>query len=155
MFLLQILCSHWKGKEGLKVMFKFHTDHLVWPWAFIYLSYTMLHCLFTSIAASVSVLMSLLWATAVSFVCFSPSGFHGLCISGLLLMLLLGLGAPLCYLFEMLLPLAVCAIVASSLLSVYLYIRSFWAPSHALAAGGNTGESWGYSYCWCTVHFKV
>uniref|UniRef100_A0A7N6FM75 Delta(14)-sterol reductase TM7SF2 n=1 Tax=Anabas testudineus TaxID=64144 RepID=A0A7N6FM75_ANATE len=68
------------------------------------------------------------------------NGFHALCISGVMLMLLLGLGAPLGYLFELLLPLAVCAIAVSFLLSVYLYIRSFWAPPHALALGGNTGN---------------
>uniref|UniRef100_A0AAX7TUB0 Delta(14)-sterol reductase TM7SF2 n=1 Tax=Astatotilapia calliptera TaxID=8154 RepID=A0AAX7TUB0_ASTCA len=59
---------------------------------------------------------------------------------GVFLMLLLGLGAPLGYLFELLLPLAVCAIAVSFLFSIYLYIRSFWAPSHALALGGNTGN---------------
>ncbi|KAE8287943.1 Delta(14)-sterol reductase [Larimichthys crocea] len=68
------------------------------------------------------------------------NGFHGLCITGVLLMFLVGLGAPLGYLFELLLPLAVCAIAVSFLFSVYLYIRSFLAPSHALALGGNTGN---------------
>lgn len=97
------------------------------------------------IPASVCLLTSLPQATTFSFVCFCPSGFHGLCVSGVLLMLLLGLGAPLGYLFELLLPLAVCAIAVSFLFSVYLYIRSFWAPSHALALGGNTGESGGSS----------
>lgn len=86
-----------------------------------------------------------LQATTFSFVFFSPSGFHALCISGVMLMLLLGLGAPLGYLFELLLPLAVCAIVVSFVFSVYLYIRSFWVSSHALALGGNTGESEGSS----------
>lgn len=90
--------------------------------------------------ASVSLLISLLQATTFCVVCFPPSGFHGLCISAVFLMLLLGLGAPLGYLFELLLPLAVCAIAVSFLFSIYLYIRSFWAPSHALALGGNTGE---------------
>lgn len=84
--------------------------------------------------------ISLPLATAFSFVCFSPSGFLGLCVSGVLLILLLELGAPLGSLFELLLPLAVCAIALSFLFSIYLYIRSFWAPSHALALGGNTGE---------------
>uniref|UniRef100_A0A3Q4HH35 Delta(14)-sterol reductase TM7SF2 n=1 Tax=Neolamprologus brichardi TaxID=32507 RepID=A0A3Q4HH35_NEOBR len=79
-------------------------------------------------------------ATTFCVVCFPPSGFHGLCIGGVFLMLLLGLGAPLGYLFELLLPLAVCAIAVSFLFSIYLYIRSFWAPSHALALGGNTGN---------------
>lgn len=92
-------------------------------------------------STSVGLLTSLLQATTFSFVCFSPSGFHALCISSVMLMLLLALGAPLGYLFELLLPLAVCAIAVSFLFSVYLYIRSFWAPSHALALGGNTGES--------------
>ncbi|XP_010779836.1 delta(14)-sterol reductase-like [Notothenia coriiceps] len=68
------------------------------------------------------------------------NGFHSLCISGVLLMLLLGLGAPLGSLFELLLPLAACAIAGSYLFSLYLYIRSFWVPSHALALGGNTGN---------------
>ncbi|XP_070299759.1 delta(14)-sterol reductase TM7SF2-like isoform X2 [Salvelinus sp. IW2-2015] len=45
---------------------------------------------------------------------------------------------PLGYLFELLLPLAVCAIGVSFLLS--LYLCSFWAPHHALAQGGNTGN---------------
>lgn len=58
-----------------------------------------------------------------------------------MLLLLLMLGAPLGYLFELLLPLAVCAIGVSFLLSVYLYVRSFWAAHHALALGGNTGEN--------------
>lgn len=97
------------------------------------------------IPACVSLLISVSQATAFSFV-FSPSGFHGLCISSVLLLLLVGLGAPLGYLFELLLPLAVCAIAVSFLLSVYLYVRSFWAPSHALALGGNTGESGGSSW---------
>ncbi|XP_013871901.1 delta(14)-sterol reductase TM7SF2 [Austrofundulus limnaeus] len=71
---------------------------------------------------------------------YSINGFHSLCISTVLLMLLLGLEAPLGYLFELLLPLAASAISVSFLFSVYLYIRSFWAPSHALALGGNTGN---------------
>lgn len=53
----------------------------------------------------------------------------------------MGLGAQLGSVFDLLLPLAVCAIALSFLLSIYLYIRSFWAPSHALALGGNTGEN--------------
>ncbi len=97
------------------------------------------------IPACVCVLISLPQATAFSLVCFSPSGFHGLCISGVLLMLLVGLGAPLGYLFELLLPLAACAIAVSFLFSIYLYIRSFWANPHGLALGGNTGESLGSS----------
>ncbi|KAM4545169.1 delta(14)-sterol reductase TM7SF2 isoform 3-T3 [Odontesthes bonariensis] len=68
------------------------------------------------------------------------NGFHSLCISAVLLMLFLVLGAPFGYLFELLLPLAVSAIAVSFLLSIYLYIRSFWAPSNALALGGNTGN---------------
>lgn len=55
-------------------------------------------------------------------------------------MLLLGLAAPLGHLYELLVPLAVSAIAVSFLFSIYLYSRSFWAPSHALALGGNTGE---------------
>lgn len=53
----------------------------------------------------------------------------------------MGLGAQLGSVFDLLLPLAACAIALSFLLSIYLYIRSFWAPSHALALGGNTGEN--------------
>ncbi|CAG01584.1 unnamed protein product, partial [Tetraodon nigroviridis] len=68
------------------------------------------------------------------------NGFHSLCVSCLLLLLLMVLGAQLGSVFDLLLPLAVCAIVLSFLLSIYLYIRSFWAPSHALALGGNTGN---------------
>ncbi|XP_068457066.1 delta(14)-sterol reductase TM7SF2 [Clinocottus analis] len=68
------------------------------------------------------------------------NGFHGLCVSCVLLMLLLALGAPLGSLFELLLPLAACAMAVSFLFSVYLYIRSFWVPPHALAVGGNTGN---------------
>lgn len=76
-----------------------------------------------------------------SLVYFCPSGFHSLCVSCLLLLLLMALGAQLGSVFDLLLPLAVCAIALSFLLSVYLYIRSFWARSHALALGGNTGEN--------------
>ncbi|XP_077403124.1 delta(14)-sterol reductase TM7SF2 [Vanacampus margaritifer] len=68
------------------------------------------------------------------------NGFHSLCISGALLMLLLMFEAPLGHLFQLMLPLAVCATGASFMLSVYLYICSFWAPAHALALGGNTGN---------------
>lgn len=68
------------------------------------------------------------------------NGFHALCIVVMLLVLLLCLGMPLGYLFELMLPLAVCAIGMSFLLSLYLYIRSFWAPHHALSLGGNTGN---------------
>ncbi|KAG7282717.1 hypothetical protein CRUP_017643 [Coryphaenoides rupestris] len=68
------------------------------------------------------------------------NGFHALCVSVGLLLLLLWLGAPLGSLFELLLPLAVCATGTSFLLSFYLYIRSFWAPHHALSPGGNTGN---------------
>lgn len=68
------------------------------------------------------------------------NGFHALCISVALLMLLLWTDAPLGSLFELLLPLAVCAMGLSFVLSVYLYVRSFWAPHHALAPGGNTGN---------------
>lgn len=79
-------------------------------------------------------------ATTLCFVSVSPPGFHSLCISSALLLLCAGLGAPLGYLFELMLPLAMCAIAMSFLFSVYLYARSFWAASHALALGGNTGE---------------
>lgn len=71
---------------------------------------------------------------------FCPAGFHSLCISCVLLLLLMGLGAQLGSVFDLLLPLAMCAIALSFLLSIYLYIRSFWAASHGLALGGNTGE---------------
>lgn len=64
-----------------------------------------------------------------------------MCISGAVLALLSAFGAPVGYLFELLLPLAACAAALSFLLAVYLYVRSFRAPSHALASGGNTGES--------------
>lgn len=67
-------------------------------------------------------------------------GFHALSITAALLMVCVLLGMPLGYLFELILPLAVCAIGLSYLLSMYLYIRSFWAPQHALSLGGNTGE---------------
>lgn len=79
-------------------------------------------------------------ATPFCFVSVSPAGFHSLCISSALLLLCAGLGAPLGYLFELMLPLAMCAIAVSFLFSVYLYARSFCAPPHALALGGNTGE---------------
>lgn len=68
------------------------------------------------------------------------NGFYALCVSAVLFAVLLWLGMPLGYLFELMLPLAVCAIGVSFLLSLYLYIRSFWAPNHALALGGNTGN---------------
>ncbi|XP_049599330.1 delta(14)-sterol reductase TM7SF2 [Syngnathus scovelli] len=68
------------------------------------------------------------------------NGLHSLCISGALLMLLLMFGVPLGHLFQLMLPLAMCAIGLSFMLSIYLYVCSFWAPPHALALGGNTGN---------------
>ncbi|XP_061608697.1 delta(14)-sterol reductase TM7SF2 isoform X3 [Phyllopteryx taeniolatus] len=68
------------------------------------------------------------------------NGFRSLCVSGALLVLLVLLGAPLGLLFKLMLPLATCAIGVSFVLSVCLYVRSFWAPPHALASGGNTGS---------------
>ncbi|XP_062341661.1 delta(14)-sterol reductase TM7SF2 [Osmerus eperlanus] len=68
------------------------------------------------------------------------NGFSALCISAGLFAVLLWLGMPLGSLFELMLPLAVCAIGVSFLLSLYLYIRSFWASAPALALGGNTGN---------------
>lgn len=68
------------------------------------------------------------------------NGFIALCCSGVLVALGLYLGLPLANLFELIIPLAVCAIALSYLLALYLYIRSFWAPSHGLALGGNTGN---------------
>uniref|UniRef100_A0A3P8WBU3 Delta(14)-sterol reductase TM7SF2 n=1 Tax=Cynoglossus semilaevis TaxID=244447 RepID=A0A3P8WBU3_CYNSE len=80
------------------------------------------------------------WYHVLCVLIVSFSGFHGLCVTSVLLMLSLVLGAPFGYLFELLLPLAVCATVLSFLLATYLYIRSFSAPPHALAPGGNTGN---------------
>uniref|UniRef100_A0A672K0B8 Delta(14)-sterol reductase TM7SF2 n=1 Tax=Sinocyclocheilus grahami TaxID=75366 RepID=A0A672K0B8_SINGR len=71
---------------------------------------------------------------------YAINGFHALSITAVLLLVCLWLGMPLGYLFELILPLAVCAIGVSYLLSMYLYIRSFWAPQHALSLGGNTGN---------------
>ncbi|XP_061904146.1 delta(14)-sterol reductase TM7SF2 isoform X1 [Entelurus aequoreus] len=68
------------------------------------------------------------------------NGFHSLCISGVLLILLLMLKAPVGSLYELTLPLAACAIGVSFMLSVFLYFRSFLAPPHALALGGTTGN---------------
>ncbi|XP_026863809.1 delta(14)-sterol reductase TM7SF2 [Electrophorus electricus] len=68
------------------------------------------------------------------------NGFQALCVTGLLLGLCLWLGMPLGNLFDLMLPLAVCATAVAYLLSLYLYMRSFWAPPHALALGGNTGN---------------
>lgn len=78
-------------------------------------------------------------------------GFHALCNTVVLLLLCLGLGMPLGYLFELVLPLAVCAIALSYLLSMYLYIRSFWAAKHALSLGGNTGKIIS-AYLW-SIHY--
>ncbi|XP_077596605.1 delta(14)-sterol reductase TM7SF2 [Stigmatopora nigra] len=68
------------------------------------------------------------------------NGFISLCLSAALLMLLLMLKAPLGHLYQLMLPLAVSAMGISFLLSVFLYVSSFWAPPHALALGGNTGN---------------
>uniref|UniRef100_A0A673I5I1 Delta(14)-sterol reductase TM7SF2 n=1 Tax=Sinocyclocheilus rhinocerous TaxID=307959 RepID=A0A673I5I1_9TELE len=83
------------------------------------------------------------WITLQSFLyllIYPINGFHALSITAVLLIVCLWLGMPLGYLFELILPLAVCAIGVSYLLSMYLYIRSFWAPQHALSLGGNTGN---------------
>uniref|UniRef100_A0A673JTI6 Delta(14)-sterol reductase TM7SF2 n=1 Tax=Sinocyclocheilus rhinocerous TaxID=307959 RepID=A0A673JTI6_9TELE len=71
---------------------------------------------------------------------YAINGFNALSITAVLLLICLWLGMPLGYLFDLILPLAVCAIGVSYLLSMYLYIRSFWAPQHALSLGGNTGN---------------
>ncbi|XP_061659646.1 delta(14)-sterol reductase TM7SF2 isoform X2 [Syngnathoides biaculeatus] len=71
---------------------------------------------------------------------YPVNGFHSLCISGALLVLLLTLDVPVAFLFKLTLPLATCATGVSFALSAYLYVRSFWAPPHALALGGNTGN---------------
>ncbi|KAG9263228.1 delta(14)-sterol reductase [Astyanax mexicanus] len=71
---------------------------------------------------------------------YQINGFHALCMTAVLLGLCVSLGMPLGYLFDLILPLAVCAICVSYLLALYLYIGSFWAPAHALALGGNTGN---------------
>lgn len=72
--------------------------------------------------------------------CDVLAGFSALCCSAVLVGLGLWLGMPLAFLFELIIPLAVAAIALSYLLAIYLYIRSFWAPAHALALGGNSGE---------------
>ncbi|XP_062393209.1 delta(14)-sterol reductase TM7SF2 [Sardina pilchardus] len=68
------------------------------------------------------------------------NGYYALCCSAVVIGLGLWLDMPLAYLFELIIPLAVAAIAVSYLLSLYLYIRSFWAPAHDLALGGNTGN---------------
>ncbi|KAL7848530.1 hypothetical protein AOLI_G00232480 [Acnodon oligacanthus] len=68
------------------------------------------------------------------------NGFHALCMTVVLLAVCVCLGMPLGYLFDLVLPLAVCAIGVSYLLALYLYVRSFWAHAHQLALGGNTGN---------------
>lgn len=121
---------------------------MIWPWGRVNQSCTILcstttnFCLYLQYTSLCQSAYLCLLVRPIYFG-LSPSGFHGLCISAVLLLLLVGLGAPLGYLFELLLPLAVCAIAVSFLLSIYLYVRSFWAPTHALALGGNTGESGG------------
>uniref|UniRef100_A0A671TQD4 Delta(14)-sterol reductase TM7SF2 n=1 Tax=Sparus aurata TaxID=8175 RepID=A0A671TQD4_SPAAU len=115
------------------------TDHLWDPLALmVLLGWISLHALlYLTPVGKVSEGLVLRDGTRLKY---PINGFHGLCISGVLLLLLVGLGAPLGYLFELLVPLAVCAIAVSFLFSVYLYIRSFCAPSDALALGGNTGN---------------
>lgn len=85
-------------------------------------------------------LICLLRLQRLASVCLSLPGFYALCISVGLVLLLLRLGAPLGRLFELLLPLAVSAVVLSFLFSIFLYARSFSVSSSALAPGGNTGE---------------
>lgn len=68
------------------------------------------------------------------------NGFQSMCISLLLVLLLLVLGAPLGGVFELMAPLAVSSIVLSFLLSLLLYARSFTVSSDELAPGGNTGN---------------
>ncbi|XP_061105061.1 delta(14)-sterol reductase TM7SF2 [Conger conger] len=68
------------------------------------------------------------------------NGFHSFCITAIVLALTLWLRMPLGYIFELLFPLAVYSMGLSFLLSLYLYLRSFWAPKQALSLGGNTGN---------------
>ncbi|KAK3549813.1 hypothetical protein QTP86_011463, partial [Hemibagrus guttatus] len=69
------------------------------------------------------------------------NGFHALCVTAVLLCMCVCLGVPLALLYELMVPLAVCAVGMALLLSLYLYARSFWAPAQALAIGGNTGHA--------------
>ncbi|KAG7322756.1 hypothetical protein KOW79_014102 [Hemibagrus wyckioides] len=69
------------------------------------------------------------------------NGFHALCVTAVLVCVCVCLGVPLALLYELMVPLAVCAVGVAFLLSLYLYARSFWAPTHALAIGGNTGHA--------------
>ncbi|KAM9456080.1 delta(14)-sterol reductase TM7SF2 isoform 2-T2 [Clarias gariepinus] len=68
------------------------------------------------------------------------NGFHALCVTTVLVCVCAGVGVPLALLYELMVPLAVCAVGVAFLLSLYLYTRSFWAPPHELALGGNTGH---------------
>lgn len=49
-------------------------------------------------------------------------------------------GVDLSYIHSHFLQLAVSSLLFSVLLSVYLYVRSRWAPQDQLAPGGNSGE---------------
>ncbi|XP_026767871.3 delta(14)-sterol reductase TM7SF2 isoform X1 [Pangasianodon hypophthalmus] len=69
------------------------------------------------------------------------NGFHALCVMTVLVCVCVCVGVPLALLYELMVPLAVCAVGVAFLLSLYLYARSFWAPAHALALGGNTGHA--------------
>lgn len=74
-------------------------------------------------------------------VCVCVLGFHALCVTIVLVCMCVCVGVPLAHLYDLMVPLAVCAVGVAFLLSLYLYARSFWAPVHALALGGNTGQS--------------
>ncbi|XP_060765195.1 delta(14)-sterol reductase TM7SF2 isoform X2 [Neoarius graeffei] len=69
------------------------------------------------------------------------NGFHALCVTAVLVCVCVCMGVPLALLYELIVPLAVCAMGVAFVLSLYLFTRSFWAPAHALALGGNTGHA--------------
>ncbi|KAI5614375.1 delta(14)-sterol reductase, partial [Silurus asotus] len=69
------------------------------------------------------------------------NGFHALCVTGVLVCVCVCVDVPLALLYELMVPLAVCAMAVAFLLSLGLYTHSLCAPAHKLALGGNTGHA--------------
>lgn len=70
----------------------------------------------------------------------SASGFFAIAASSLAVAAAVYLGVDLTYIHSNFLPLAVASFLISTLLSVYLYARSRYAPPAELALGGNSGK---------------
>ncbi len=65
------------------------------------------------------------------------------------------LGYPVTYVYDKFLQLATTAVIFSTLLSVYLYLRTLNLSNAELAEGGNSGKTWQLATYGHLVHFPL